>query len=600
MNTQLRLLVLVVALGFGPAAVAHVFIGPSWPTGSIPLRLQLDATAPSDVSLPLNDGAQSWDAIAQGVIAEWNTALVRSRFTATSSASAEARYGDGVTNIIFASNVYGAPFPGRTLAITLVGPLDDDPDQVRTVEGDVLVNRALTWNSYRGPIRNSPVDLRRVLLHEFGHVLGLDHPDTAAPAQSVAAVMNSVVSDTEALQADDMAGVKVLYDTPFAKPVFSTQPTARVVNAGTATSLLVGIDGKSPPAADQFHSYRWYFKAVGAPDFELLFTLHKPGSLDFSLAQSVDAGSYFYRAITPDDTVDSATVTLTVNPVASTPTTALANLSTRGIADSGANSMIVGFVVAGPRAKSVLLRSVGPTLGGAPFNLPGTLGDPRLTLKDSTGTTVATSAAVWDQSTNLAAIRDATGRVGAFALVPGSRDAVLLVSLLPGSYTAQTTSPSSASGVVIVEAYDADATRDTASRLTNLSTRGFVSTGANIMIAGFVVSGPGPRNYLIRVAGDTLKTFGVTGTLDDPYLKIFSGDGRLLREFDDWDSPAASQPALTAAFKQVGAFPLSDRQEPAMLVTLPPGNYTAQVTGLDNDGRSNPRGVALIEVYELP
>ncbi|HUR56412.1 MAG TPA: matrixin family metalloprotease [Opitutaceae bacterium] len=582
---------------------AHVSIGPTWPTGTIPMQLQLDATATSTATFPLEDGAPSWNSIAQAALAEWNPNLTRSRFTSTVSTSTAAQAGDGVTNVIFAGNIYGQFFPSRALAVTLVEPFEDDRDHTRTVEADVLVNREHNWSSYRGNLKTGftdAFDLRRVLLHEFGHVIGLDHPDRPASAQRVDAIMNSTIGNLESLQADDIAGARFLYNTPFARPVFTTQPASRTVNAGSGASFVVGVNGRSPPQADQFLSFRWYFKAPGAADFELLFTLHRPGNLDFSLAQLVDAGSYFYRVDTPDHTVDSDIVTLTVNPVAPTPATSLANLSTRGIASSGANSLIVGFNVVGPRAKTVLLRSVGPTLTS--FNVPGTLLDPRLTLRNQAGATVATSAAIWDQSTDVAAIRDATGRVGAFALAAGSRDAVILASLPPGNYTAQTSSPSGLSGVVVVEAYDADVTPDPASRLTNLSTRGFVDTGANIMIAGFVVRGPGPRNYLIRVVGDTLREapFRLTGTLDDPYLKIFRGDGALVREFDDWDSPSASQPALRAAFTQVGAFPLTDRQEPAMLVTLPPGNYTAQVSGLDNGGTTIPRGIGLIELYELP
>jgi hypothetical protein len=599
MRPRLPLLALSALLAGAVIVRAHVSIGPTWPTGNIPLQLQLDATSTSPTPLPLEDGRPTWNAVAESALAVWNPSITRSRFTSTVSSSTAAQYGDGVTNVIFTGNIYGAPFPGRALAVTLVAPFDDDRDHVRTVEADVLVNREHAWNSYPGNIRTTPFDLRRVLIHEFGHVLGLDHPDRPGSTQIVTAIMNSTIGNIDALQADDIAGANFLYNTPFSRPVVTTQPVSRTLDAGTGTSLIVGIDGRTPPVVDQFHSYRWYFKAPGAADFELLFTLHNPGSLDFSLVQSVDAGSYFYRADTPDHTVDSATVTLTVNPVAPTPATALANLSTRGTADSGANSMIVGFVVAGPRAKSVLLRAAGPTL--ATFNVPGTLGDPRLTLRSAAGATVATSPAIWDQSPEVAAIRDASARVGAFQLAAGSRDAVILASLPPGNYTAQTSSLSGATGVVIVEAYDADLPPDPASRLTNLSTRGFVGTGANIMIAGFVVRGPGPRNYLIRVVGDTLSgpPFNLPGTLDDPYLKIFRGDV-LLREFDDWDSPSASQPALRAAFGQVGAFALSDRQEPAMLVTLPPGNYTAQVSGLDNGGITNPRGVGLIEVYELP
>jgi hypothetical protein len=200
----------------------------------------------------------------------------------------------------------------------------------------------------------------------------------------------------------------------------------------------------------------------------------------------------------------------------------------------------------------------------------------------------------------VADIRDATARAGAFNLAPGSRDAVILASLDPGSYTAVTSSPAGGSGVVLVEAYDADPVRDPTSRLSNLSTRGLVQTGTNSLIAGFVVSGPGPRTYLIRVAGDTLKSLGVSGTLDDPILTLFNAGGTAVRVDDDWDSPAATQPALRTAFAQVGAFAFSDRQESAMLVTLPPGNYTAQASGNANNGATSPIGVALIEIYEMP
>jgi hypothetical protein len=313
--------------------------------------------------------------------------------------------------------------------------------------------------------------------------------------------------------------------------------------------------------------------------------------------QLEDAGSYYFQAITPDHTLTSPTVTLTTTPATLAPATQLANLSTRGIGGSGPRSMIVGFVVTGPRPKTVLLRAAGPTL--ATFGVTGTLADPQLVLKNSIGTTVATSAALWDQSPNAPDIRTATSRVGAFVLPSGSRDAVIFTTLAPGNYTATTTSPSNATGTILIEVYDADATRDSASRITNLSTRGYVSTGSDTLIAGFVVSGPGPRTYLVRIAGDTLRSLGVTATLDDPFLKLFTGS-TLLREKDDWDSPVSFQPALRAAFTSVGAFVFSDRQEPAMLVTLRPGSYTAQATGLTNDGSTNPTGNALIEIYEVP
>jgi hypothetical protein len=598
------------SVGFGAN-----YVGSSWSSGNIVMRLQLDATAPASPALPLTDGATAWNALAQAAAGEWNAVLGRVNFVLNPGPNTSHAFGDGNNDIFFSASVYGKAFGEGVLAVTLVDAFDDDNlPSVRTREADLLVNRSLSqgWNSYRGAIRSSPVDLRRVLLHEFGHVLGLDHPDEGNPSNNLAvkntihfvsAVMNSRVSSTETLQTDDISGVSFLYRDLIARPVVTTQPVSQTASVASSVTLAPGVDGSSSPPLDAFHSYIWYFKATGAATFEKLFTISSP-TLSFGSVQLVDAGSYYLEITTADDTVTTNTVTLTVNPVATASNTALANLSTRGIAGAGSGSMIVGFNVTGTRAKSILLRAVGPTLGAA-FGVAGTLADPSLTLRNPQPATVATSAPFWDQSANVAELREATARVGAFTLNPGSRDAVILATLPPGNYTATTTSPAGASGVVLVEAYDADTVRDNASRLGNLSTRGLVSTGSNLLIAGFNVTGPGPRTYLIRAVGDSLRQFGVSGTLDDCILTLFGSGGAQLRVCDDWDSPKATQPTLRSAFTQVGAFALgtgttNGRQDSAMLVTLPPGNYTAQVSGNENNGSSSPTGVALVEIYELP
>ena len=596
--SRIQLLVSLAALTFAYAPLAHAYakLGSTWPSGAIPLRLQLDVSA-TPVTFPLTDGSTSWNSVAESALADWNVRLSRSRFTSTvSSAAPPTRAGDGTTQVFFATNYYGQAFDSRTLAVTLV---DNGDQTIRTIEADLIVNKNRAWNSYTGPIASTPLDLRRVLLHELGHVLGLDHPDQATPAQNVRALMNSSISNLDTLGADDVNGAAYLYGTPIHRPLLTRQPTNQVATAGSAAVLPVSVDDQDPPDEDDFHSYHWYFRATGATAYEPLFTLIKPGSLAFLAAQLDDAGSYYFQAITPDDTVTSNTVTLTVNPAVLAPASAtqLSNLSTRGIGGSSTRAMIVGFVVTGTRNKAVLLRSAGPGL--AAFGVTGVLADPQLVLKNSVGTTVATSPAIWDQSPNLPDLRSALDRAGAFAFAPGSRDAALLISLPPGAYTATTASPAGATGTILIEAYDADAAPDPTSRLSNLSTRGFVTTGADTLIAGFIVRGSGPRTYLLRIAGDTLASLGVTGTLDDPFLSLYSGS-TLIREKDDWDSPATSQPALRTAFASVGAFTFSDRQESATIVTLPPGAYTVKATGLANSGLSIPSGNALIEIYELP
>ena len=587
---------LALVLFAAPAAHAFDLIGGSWPSGTIPLLLQLDATRPAAPALPLLDGSTTWNAVAAAALTEWNGTLNRTKFSSTSGTGLTAARNNLQNNVVFSSAVYGEPFDSRTLAITSFTPT------FRRTEADVIVNTAISWNAYRGNSR-AATDLRRVLIHEFGHVLGLDHPDQAVPAQAVAAIMNSTVSNLDALQADDRAGAAALYDTVIVRPVITTQPVATTVNVTGTARLAVTVNNSPAVQSSTLYDFTWYFAPTGATAFEPLFTINNSTQLDFNLAQLGDAGRYYFSAATPDETVNSATVTLTVNPVAVSPTTQLVNVATRGVAGTGANAMIVGFSIAGTRSKQILLRAVGPGL--AAFGVPGTLADPILTLKSAAGADLATNDNWEQQTTTTAANLTATmARVGAFALAPGSRDAVILTTLAPGNYTALVSSPNDSSGVIILEAYDTDSPLDPALKLANLATRGFVGTGADVIIAGFLVSGPGPKTFLVRAIGPTLlqAPFNLPGALRDPYLKIFRGD-TLLRELDDWDSPASAQASLRAAAARVGAFALRETRgsspptglDAVMLITLPPGNYTAQMSGLD-DGT----GIGLIEVYEMP
>lgn len=271
----------------------------------------------------------------------------------------------------------------------------------------------------------------------------------------------------------------------------------------------------------------------------------------------------------------------------------LANISTRGRIGVGEDAMIAGFVVGGSAARTVLLRAIGPTLGG--FGVPETAPDPKLVV--FRGTSRLGESDNWSAEPGASALVSATAAVGGFPLPAGSRDAALLLTLEPGSYTAQVSPASGSGGVALVEVYDAGGLAlSHAPRLINIATRGRVGADDDLLIAGIVVGGNAPKRVLIRGIGPTLASFGVGGALLDPSLSVLAGN-RTIAGNDDWGSPAGGGIAsdVSLATVSVGAFPLlPGSRDAALVLTLLPGSYTAQVAG-----KSGATGVALIEVYEL-
>ena len=197
----------------------------------------------------------------------------------------------------------------------------------------------------------------------------------------------------------------------------------------------------------------------------------------------------------------------------------------------------------------------------------------------------------WGQAPNATNI-SATGLVvGAFPLPAGSRDSAWMSPVSAGGYTVHVAGANGATGVALMEAYDAGGA--VAARLANVSARSAVGTGDGVLIAGFFVN-ENPCTVLVRGVGPGLAPFNVAGRLGDPRLQIFR-DTQLVTENNDW-SGSANAGVIISTAQAVGAFALSNGStDAALLVTLPPGAYTAQVSGV-NGGT----GVALVEVYEVP
>lgn len=272
----------------------------------------------------------------------------------------------------------------------------------------------------------------------------------------------------------------------------------------------------------------------------------------------------------------------------------LTNISTRGQVGTGANTMITGFVVGGTAAKQLLIRSVGPTL--TTFGLSGAISGTQLAVYS--GSTLVASNTGWSSTnTNAASVSNADGQVGAFALPSGSADSALVGTFLPGAYTAVTSGVSGATGVALAEVYDLDAYSPfSTKKLINVSTRGTVGSGADVMIGGFNINGTAPKRLLVRGAGPGLTALGVSGALATPHLQLINANTQaVIRENYAWQEGNDSA-LVQAAELATGAFTyVNGSADSAILITLPPGTYTAVLSGTGSS-----TGTALVEVYEVP
>jgi hypothetical protein len=236
--------------------------------------------------------------------------------------------------------------------------------------------------------------------------------------------------------------------------------------------------------------------------------------------------------------------------------------------------LIGGFMVHGPVAKRMILRGIGPSLGAS--GVSGALGDTVLELYNSAGQLMAQNDD-W-QAGGQAAEIVATG-------VPPSHaaESALVATLAPGSYTAIVRGRNNTQGVAMVEGYELD---NTATRLVNLSTRGRIGAGHDALIGGMIVTGTSPKRVIVRAIGPSLA--GVPGAMANPTLEMYNSAGQLIAANDNWtQSPQQAEIVATTV-------PPSHSLESAVVVTLPPGSYTAIVRGVNNT-----TGVGLVEVFDL-
>jgi hypothetical protein len=304
------------------------------------------------------------------------------------------------------------------------------------------------------------------------------------------------------------------------------------------------------------------------------------GSTDVT-TDSTGAATYdvTFPLASADEKVFAATAT---DPLGSTSEfspafgTRLLNISTRMQVLTDDEVLIGGFIVTGTGPKNVIVRGIGPSLTA--FGVPGALADPVLELHDA-ATTLATNDDWRDTQQS---------EIEATGLAPSDdHESAIVMSLDPGSYTAILAGTNQTTGVGLVEVYDLD--QSVGSKLANISTRGFVDTGDNVMIGGIIIgpSDTGDATVLMRAIGPSLANFGVSDALQDPVLELHDGQGTTLTSNDDWQDTQGDEIEAT------GLAP-SDPSESAILQSLAPGNYTAIVSG-----KNDTTGIALVEAYHL-
>jgi hypothetical protein len=249
----------------------------------------------------------------------------------------------------------------------------------------------------------------------------------------------------------------------------------------------------------------------------------------------------------------------------------LANISTRLVVGTGDNVLIAGFTITGSQPKKVMLRALGPFLP-----VVENLADPTLELHDSFGGTTAVNDN-W-RDTQQDEVKGST--------IPPASDyeSSIIQTLTPGAYTAVVAGKGATTGVGVVEVYDLDLTVD--SKLANISTRGRVDQGDNVLIAGTIVLGNGTTTVLFRALGPSLSSL-IPNALQDPTLELHDGQGGIVASNDNW------QDSQKDAIEQTTIAP-GNLKESAILQSLSPGNYTAVVRG-----KNNTTGVAVVDAYQL-
>lgn len=397
---------------------------------------------------------------------------------------------------------------------------------------------------------------------------------------------NGLGTATITVVASDIRGYELtqMFDVTVASSVvISAQPVSRTVAPGGSTTFFVTA------SSDEAMTYQWYKNNTAIPGAT-------SSSLALSGLSDADNGGY-HVAITAGGSVQQS---LPAYLLVATPNSGrIVNESVNTTISPG-TSLTVGFAVEGG-SKTMLIRGMGPSLAQPPFNMPSVQNNLSMSLFQAGNATPLETNVAWGEN---AAILAAAESVGAFEFKTPN-DAAILRTMSVGSYTAVLSATGANSGVAIMEAYATDPGNTSEGRLVNLSALKRIDNANPSLTAGFAISGNVPKQVVLRAAGPSIVTVapGLDGqVLLDPTLtlnRLISASGLepvgVVLSNDNWQDEG-NWAQTEAAAQVTGAFPLlAGGNDAAVVVTLPPGNYTVSV------GRKGTQvGAALIEVYEVP
>ncbi len=472
MNLRLVFMTALMGLALTPRGLAYKLEDEPW-TSNRTVVMQLSLGGPQ----ALSDGFGSFNESARDALNMWNMYLTHLRFGTVMNSPVTPSGDDDMMSVVFSSTFDGMDFGDGVLAVTL---LYSRPPGVRE-QTDTYFNTAYTWDSYRGALRQAE-EFHRVALHEFGHTLGLDHPDQATPAQHVTAIMNSTISNVDSLTSDDIMGAHAL-DTGSA---IQSSVNASVLQnistrsfVGTGDNVLIGgfiIQGNQPatvivrgigfslsaagitnalhdPVITVFNSNNqqvatnddWFTSADASTIAG--YRLDPPNSIESALILTLNPGSYTAVVRSYSDSTQPVSPGVGLFELYDLHTTGgrAGNVSTRGQVGAGGSVLIGGFIIGGNQSKQVIVRAIGPSLTNA--GVANAISDPTLELHNGNGATLQTNDN-WQQGFDATAISSK-------GFAPSdNRESALMATLNPGSYTAIVQGANGATGVGLVEVYD--------------------------------------------------------------------------------------------------------------------------------------------------